>query len=203
MLFSFWRGGYSTRSSARHVHAARHHPHTRRLTHAQPCSRLGTHPGQPRRKRVHDGAEERLKGVTRLSVCACAATPCQRKKKEVFMSRVEHDVVARLELKIAASNNDLRVGSCPALPPASTIVEDMWFCGRGSMFPKNARRNAARAKVCAVETAQEGPDHEYGLTLLAAFSFSCWLRWAPGAQSIATLSTKAASGDGAVSFITS
>lgn len=87
--------------------------------------------------------------------------------------------------------------------PAASIVEDIDSAGEDRCFQKTRGRNAARAKVCAVETAQEGPDHEYGLTLLAAFSFLCWLRWVPGTHSIATLSTKAASGDGAVSFITS
>ena len=45
----------------------------------------------------------------------------------------------RLEVKITASNDDLRLGSCPALPPASS---------RTSMFQKNAGVTPRGAKVC-------------------------------------------------------
>ena len=42
---------------------------------------------------------------------------------------------ARLDAKITASNNDLRGGS-RRQPCLQQIVEDIDFCGRGSMFPK-------------------------------------------------------------------
>ena len=57
------------------------------------------------------------------------------------MWRVEHDMGARLELKITASSNDLRRQGWLVSSPASSIVMDIVSAGvgRGSMFPKNAR----------------------------------------------------------------
>ena len=66
---------------------------------------------------------------------------------------------------------------------------------------KKVARETGDAKVCAVRNGSEGPYYEYGLTLLATFPFSCWLRWGYYPQSIATLSTKVTNVDEAVSFI--
>ena len=126
-----------------HVHATRHRLHTRRFTSAQPCSRMGTYPGQPRRNtmvpksfsRASLGCPVRLRNNT---------MPAALEEGGVLPWRELSMAWARLDAKITASNNDLRGGSRPALPPASSRTSIS--AGEDRCSKKTRGRNAARSE---------------------------------------------------------
>ena len=126
-----------------HVHATRHRLHTRRVTPVQPCSRMGTYPGQSRRNtmvpksfsRASLGCPVRLRNNTMPAAIDEGGVLPWRELSMTWGSsrRQDHGQQQRPEGWLVSS-------------PASSIVEDIDFCGRGSMFQKNARRNAARSE---------------------------------------------------------
>lgn len=135
------RSGESPRStlSARHVHPCSCHPSSPAHAQVYACPTLLQN-GQPRRNtmvpksfsRASLGCPVRLRNNT---------MPAALEEGGVLPWRELSMTWARLDAKITASNNDLRGGSRPALPPASSRTS-----GEDRCFQKNARRNAARSE---------------------------------------------------------
>ena len=141
------RSGESPRStlSARHVHPCSCHPSSPAHAQGYACPTLLQNGYIPR------AAPTTMvpKSFSRASLCC----PVRLRNNTMPAALEEGGVLPWRELSMTWGSSrrqdhgqQQRPEGWLASSPASSIVEDIDFCGRGRCFQKNARRNAARSE---------------------------------------------------------